>query len=105
MLPEQTSSSVDDATSSRGSAHYSPGSAERAGRIADQIRAWDRDHQSGTGPRIEAYPAGTDPPAHEPVCLRQTVHPLAISWLGKMSGEDGGMPLRVPVQLHDQGPH
>lgn len=32
---------------------HGPGSAELAGRVADQIRTWDRDHRSGTGPRIE----------------------------------------------------
>lgn len=39
---------------------HGPGSVELAGRVADRIRTWDRNHRSGTGPRIEAYPAGMD---------------------------------------------
>jgi protein-L-isoaspartate(D-aspartate) O-methyltransferase len=38
---------------------YGPGSAQLASRVADRVRAWDRDRQSIARLWIEVYPAGT----------------------------------------------
>ncbi len=38
---------------------HGPDAESLAEQYADLIRTWDRDHRSGPGPRIEAYPVGT----------------------------------------------
>lgn len=59
---------------------HGPGGAELAGRVADQIRTWDRDHRSGTGPRIEAYPADTNAPLTGQFVFDKQHTRLVISW-------------------------
>ncbi|MGH3813962.1 MAG: hypothetical protein ACRDUV_16170 [Pseudonocardiaceae bacterium] len=39
---------------------YGPGGEELASRVADRIRAWDRDRRSLTEAWIEAHPADSD---------------------------------------------
>ena len=38
---------------------YGPGSEQLSSRVADQVRAWDRDRRSIARLWIEVYPAGT----------------------------------------------
>jgi protein-L-isoaspartate(D-aspartate) O-methyltransferase len=38
---------------------HGPAGAELAGRLAGHIRAWDRDHRTGSGPVLTVHPAGT----------------------------------------------
>ena len=38
---------------------YGPGSGQLSSRVADQVRAWDRDRRSIARLWIEVYPAGT----------------------------------------------
>jgi protein-L-isoaspartate(D-aspartate) O-methyltransferase len=38
---------------------HGPAAARAAGRLAEQIQIWDRDHRYGPGPRLTVHPAGT----------------------------------------------
>jgi protein-L-isoaspartate(D-aspartate) O-methyltransferase len=42
-----------------GASAHGPDRARLATRLAEQVRAWDRDVRSGPGPTVRAYPAGT----------------------------------------------
>jgi protein-L-isoaspartate(D-aspartate) O-methyltransferase len=60
---------------------HGPAAERVADELAEHIRAWDRDHRSGPGARIEAYPAGTadtDLPAGRVIDKHNTR--VTISW-------------------------
>ncbi|MBV9143645.1 MAG: methyltransferase, FxLD system [Pseudonocardiales bacterium] len=59
---------------------HGPGSTELVGRVADQIRTWDRDHRSGTRPQIKAHPAGTDAPLTGQFVFDKQHTRLVVSW-------------------------
>lgn len=59
---------------------HGPGGTELAGRVADQIQTWDRDHRPGTRPRIEAHPAGTDAPLTGQFAFDKQHTRLVVSW-------------------------
>ncbi|MBT2229392.1 methyltransferase, FxLD system [Nonomuraea sp. NEAU-A123] len=63
-----------------GSHAFGPDASALANTWADLVRAWDRDHRHGPGPRYTIYPADTDHQvADGPVVIKHHVK-IAISW-------------------------
>ncbi|WP_433513810.1 methyltransferase, FxLD system [Nonomuraea sp. CA-143628] len=48
-------------------------------KFSEQILAWERDHATGPGPRIEVHPADQDPPAGQ-IIIGKRGSSLAVSW-------------------------
>lgn len=64
-----------------GARGHGPRGAELAGRMAGQLRAWDRDHRRGPGPVLTVYPAGLpagDLPPGRVIRKRHTT--MLLSW-------------------------
>lgn len=57
-----------------------PRSAELAGRVAEQIQTWDRDHRSMTGPRIETHRADADGRLTGHFVIDERHTRLTVSW-------------------------
>jgi len=60
---------------------HGPDAADLAGTVIEQIRAWDREHRHGPGPRISVHPASTpagELPAGRHIAKRHTT--VTISW-------------------------
>jgi protein-L-isoaspartate(D-aspartate) O-methyltransferase len=60
---------------------HGPRGAELAARLADHLRAWDREHRHGPGPVLTVHPAGTPagdlPPGH---VIRKRHTTMVLSW-------------------------
>jgi protein-L-isoaspartate(D-aspartate) O-methyltransferase len=50
---------ADETARELGAYAHGPNAAEAADRFVEQIRAWDRDHRHGPGPRLSVHPADT----------------------------------------------
>jgi protein-L-isoaspartate(D-aspartate) O-methyltransferase len=60
---------------------HGPQGPELAGRLADQIRTWDREHRGGPGPVLRVHPAGTPVGQMPGECLIRKRHTaIVLSW-------------------------
>jgi protein-L-isoaspartate(D-aspartate) O-methyltransferase len=71
---------------------HGPQGPELAGRLADQIRTWDRERRGGSGPVLTVHPAGTPADQMPGGCLIRKCHTAVV-----LSGNGGAPHLHRPA--------